>query len=493
MRSPVEYKMQLSELLHGVDVINAFVDIEVNGLTMDSRAITAGDVFVAVKGLTTDGHKYIDDALSAGAVVVLADHMEPQWQDKPVIAIELLRNKLGLIADRFYGSPSKAMSVIGVTGTNGKTTCTYLTAQALNAGGERCGLIGTLGVGYPDKLNDSGHTTPDVISVHRQLARFRDELCTHVCMEVSSHALDQGRVDHVDFDIAVFTNLSRDHLDYHGTMENYGNAKQNLFRSPGLRCAVVNREDDYSEQIAESFLARDHDHGERLITYGFKDANINATSFEATDDGIRLSLAYQSLTIDVSCQLLGRFNAANLLAVAAVLICLGKSFDNLPAILSGMKSAAGRMEIFHRGQSPVVVVDYAHTPDALEKALQALREHVNGKLWCVFGCGGDRDSGKRAIMGQIAESLADYVVLTDDNPRTESADNIITDITSGMNRQPLVVQPREKAIRHAITKAGRHDIVLVAGKGHEDYQEIAGKRIHYSDRETVAALLEDAA
>jgi UDP-N-acetylmuramoyl-L-alanyl-D-glutamate--2,6-diaminopimelate ligase len=485
--------MQLSELLHGVDVINAFVDVEVTGLTMDSRAIASGNAFVAVMGLATDGHKYIDNALSAGAAVVLAERMEPQWQDKPVIAVEQLRNQLGMIADRFFGSPSKEMSVIGVTGTNGKTTCTYLTAQALNASGEHCGLIGTLGVGYPDQLDDSGHTTPDVISVHHQLARFRDEECTHVCMEVSSHALDQGRVDSVDFDIAVFTNLSRDHLDYHGTMDNYGSAKQNLFRYPGLGCAVVNREDDYSEQIAEAFLARDHDHSERLITYGFANANINATAYETTEDGISLTVDYQSQTIDVKCQLLGRFNAANLLAVTAVLICLGKPVDKLPAILSGLKSAAGRMEIFHRGQSPVVVVDYAHTPDALEKALQALREHVHGKLWCVFGCGGDRDTGKRAVMGRIAESLADYVVLTDDNPRTESPANIIAEIASGMNKQPLIVQPREQALRHAIDRARSNDIVLVAGKGHEDYQEVAGKRTHYSDREIVAALLEDAA
>lgn len=485
--------MQLSDLLHGVDVINAFVDVEISGLTMDSRAITSGDAFVAVKGLTTDGHIYIDNALNAGATVVLTERMEPQWHDKPVIAVEQLRHQLGTIADRFYGSPSKAMSVIGVTGTNGKTTCTYLTAQALNASGEHCGLIGTLGVGYPDQLEDSGHTTPDVFSVHRQLARFRDEDCTHVCMEVSSHALDQGRVDNVDFDIAVFTNLSRDHLDYHGSMENYGSAKQNLFRYPGLECAVVNREDDYSEQIAESFLARGHDHSERLITYGFANANINATAYETTEAGISLTLTYLSQTIDVKCQLLGRFNAANLLAVTAVLICLGKPLEKLPAILSGLKSAAGRMEIFHRGQSPVVVVDYAHTPDALEKALQALREHVHGKLWCVFGCGGDRDSGKRPVMGSIAESLADYVVLTDDNPRSESPASIITDIASGMEKQPLIVQPREQAIRHVIDQAGRNDIVLIAGKGHEDYQEIDGKRSHYSDRETVTALLEDAA
>ena len=493
MRSPVEYKMKLSELLHGVDVINAFVDVEITGLTMDSRAISAGDAFVAVKGLATDGHLYIDNALSAGAAVVLAERMEPQWQDKPVITVTQLRNQLGEMADRFYGSPSKTLSVIGITGTNGKTTCTYLTAQALNASGEHCGLIGTLGVGYPDQLDDSGHTTPDVISVHRQLARFRDEECTHVCMEVSSHALDQGRVDNVDFNIAVFTNLSRDHLDYHGSMDNYGNAKQNLFRYPGLGCAVVNQEDDYSEQIAEAFLARGHDHSERLITYGFDNANIKATAYETTEDGISLTLAYQSQSIDVKCQLLGRFNAANLLAVTAVLICLGKSVDKLPAIISGLKTAAGRMEIFHRGQSPVVVVDYAHTPDALEKALQALREHAHGKLWCVFGCGGDRDTGKRAAMGSIAESLADYVVLTDDNPRSESPASIISDIAAEMNNPPLIVQPRAQAIRHVIDKARSNDIVLIAGKGHEDYQEIAGKRTHYSDRETVAALLEDAA
>lgn len=487
------YSMSLSDLLSGVDIVNAFVDVVVTGLTMDSRQVNTGDAFVAVKGLATDGHQYIDIALDAGAAVVLAERLDPKWQDRPVIVIENLREQLGLIADRFYQSPSTSMSIIGVTGTNGKTTCSYLAAQALNYSGERCGLIGTLGTGYPEQLEPGNHTTPDVISVHRKLARFRDESCTHVCMEVSSHALDQGRVDRVDFDIAVFTNLSRDHLDYHGSMDNYGRAKQSLFRYPGLDCAIVNNEDEYTAYIAEAFLARGHDHSERLITYGFGNANLRASEYVAGNSGIEMTIEYQQQSIEVKCQLLGKFNAANLMAVTAILLALGKSVEELPSIISRIHAAEGRMEVFRHAGKPLVVVDYAHTPDALEKALEALRGHVSGKLWCVFGCGGDRDKGKRAAMGKIAEMLSDHVVLTDDNPRNEKPEQIIAEIAAGMNSRPDVIQPREMAIRHAIKTAGSSDIVLVAGKGHENYQEIAGNRIYYSDRETVAVLLEDAA
>ncbi|MDH5631963.1 MAG: UDP-N-acetylmuramoyl-L-alanyl-D-glutamate--2,6-diaminopimelate ligase [Gammaproteobacteria bacterium] len=484
------YYSRLSELLHGVDVVSAFVDVGFCGMTMDSRRVEPGYLFVAIKGMATDGHDYIETALERGAVAVLTEEERPELKDMPVVVVRQLRDQLGMLADRFYRSPSRDMKIIGVTGTNGKTTCTYLTSQALNNCGERCGLIGTMGIGYPGNLEDSGHTTPDVISVHRVLAKFRDDGCSHVCMEVSSHALDQGRVSAVDFDIAVFTNLSRDHLDYHGSMERYGRAKQSLFHYPELDCAIVNEEDEFSEQIAQAFLARDHNHPEQLLTYGFDHARVCVRHYRVRKDGFDMTIGHGDDEIDVSCNMLGRFNASNVLAVVAILLCIGRPLSSLPAVLSALKPAAGRMEIFHGPDSPVVVVDYAHTPDALEKALQALREHVSGEVWCVFGCGGDRDKGKRPLMGEIAGRVADRVVLTDDNPRFENAKSIIEDILAGLSGQAEVIQPREQAISTAISAANPGDIVLVAGKGHETYQEVAGERNFYSDRETVERLLE---
>ena len=483
---------QLRELLDGIVRVPGVANREVRGLQTDSRRVQPGDLFIAVSGMVMDGRDYIGDAVASGAAAIVyetGDGFELRAAPVPVFGLSGLRQKIGIIADRFYDSPSRRVVVIGVTGTNGKTTCTQLLAQALDQTPRRCAVIGTLGYGFPGALNASLHTTPDAMMLQRLLADFAEQGAVQVAMEVSSHALEQGRVNGVAFSVAVFTNLTRDHLDYHGNMESYGKAKAGLFAMEGIKHAVINHDDVFGRNLLTSVNARIG-----TLSYGIEGGDIRASELRLLPDGLWLRVATPEGETELRSPLIGRFNAYNLLAVLATLLVLGMKLDEAVTRLARAHAPAGRVERFGGARGlPLVVVDYAHTPDALEKILLALREHVRGKLWCVFGCGGDRDRGKRPVMGEIAERLADSVVLTDDNPRHESGDAIIADILGGMKTSPKVIRERKAAIAEVIGHAGESDIVLIAGKGHEDYQQVGDTRLPYSDRDAVRELLGRAA
>jgi len=483
---------QLRELLEGIARVPGVANREVHGLQVDSRRVKPGDLFLALPGMVVDGREFIGDAVASGAVAIVyetGDGFVLRGAPVPAFPVPDLRRQIGIIADRFYGSPSQRIVVVGVTGTNGKTTCTQLLAQALDQPPRRCAVIGTLGYGFPGALNASIHTTPDAVTVHRLMADFIGQGAAHVAMEVSSHALEQGRVSGVSFDVAVFTNLTRDHLDYHGDMENYGQAKAGLFAVPGLKHAVINHDDAFGRRLLSGIGAP-----LMALSYGLEGGDVRAREVHLLPDGLLLQVTTPDGDMELRSPLVGRFNAYNLLAVLTTLLILGVKPEDAATRLARAQAPSGRVERFGGVKGlPLVVVDYAHTPDALEKILLALREHTRGKLWCVFGCGGDRDRGKRPAMGEIAERLADRVVLTDDNPRHEPGDAIIADILGGMRASPEVIRDRRTAIATAIRGSGEGDIVLIAGKGHEDYQQVGDERLPYSDREVVRILTGEAA
>ncbi|MBC9252106.1 UDP-N-acetylmuramoyl-L-alanyl-D-glutamate--2,6-diaminopimelate ligase [Pseudomonas alcaligenes] len=459
-------------------------------LTLDSRKVRPGDLFLAVPGIAQDGRAHIVDAIARGAAAVAYEaegSSVVSAKGAELVAIKGLANQLSAIAGRFYGEPSRALRLVGVTGTNGKTSVSQLLAQALDKLGERCGIVGTLGCGFYEALESGRHTTPDPIALQATLADLKQAGARALAMEVSSHGLEQGRVAALDFDVAVFTNLSRDHLDYHGTMEAYGAAKAKLFAWPELKCRVLNLDDDFGRQLA----AEQHD--SRLISYSLNDSAAYLYCRQASfdDHGIRAQLVTPQGEGHLHSPLLGRFNLSNLLAVVGALLGLNYGLDEILRVLPQLQGPVGRMQRFGGGQQPLVVVDYAHTPDALEKVLEALRPHVTGRLLCLFGCGGDRDSGKRPLMAAVAERLADVVLVTDDNPRTEDPQQIVADIRAGFAKPEQVefVHGRGQAVAQLIAGAKVGDVVVLAGKGHEDYQEINGVRHAFSDLvETAKAL-----
>ena len=475
--------VSLSELLAGFVDVGPGADCRISAVTLDSRRVEPGALFIALPGLRQDGRDFIADAVARGAAAIVYDSHDFAAPSLPVPALGIaqLAACTSAIADRFYGAPSRHLIVIGVTGTNGKTTCTQLLAQALDRPPRRCAVIGTLGYGFPGAIDPGLHTTPDAVATQRLLAEARSAGAAYAAMEVSSHALEQGRVEAVAFAVAVFTNLSRDHLDYHGDMDSYAAAKTRLFEREGLTAAVINRDDVYGRELIVRLGGR-----VRVITYGLTSGDIHALGLDCAPDGLRVRAMTPRGELDLATPLLGRFNAYNLLATLATLLALGLEPDECAQRLSTLRPVPGRVERFHAANHrPLIVVDYAHTPDALEQVLRALRPHVSGKLWCVFGCGGDRDPQ----MGEIAERLADHVILTDDNPRNESGDAIVRDIVAGMHYRPRIIRERKAAITAAVSEAGVADVVLIAGKGHEDYQQIGETRYPYSDRDTVRALL----
>ena len=482
--------MRLDDMLRGI-AAPASGDIMVSGLTQDSHAVRAGDAFVALAGAKHHGIEFAPQAVEHGATVVLAETREPNPETgiSNVVWIDGLRLRLGEIAARFFGDPSATMTVVGVTGTSGKTSTVQLLAQAFAQLGKRAATIGTLGAGLHGELHAGERTTPDVIRVHGLMAEFRDAGATNVAMEVSSHALDQHRVDGIHFDVAVFTNLTRDHLDYHGTMEAYGAAKAKLFAWPGLAAAVIDVDADWGRKLMAR-LPTDV----RGIGYGVASdaAAVRAGAVHTHDDGIDFDLVTPWGTAHVTSRLLGRFNVANLLGVVGVLGALGVPFADIVATLPKLEPVAGRMSRVGGGALPLVVVDYSHKPDALEQVLATLREHCAGQLVCVFGCGGERDAGKRPLMGAIAERGADAVIVTDDNPRGEDGDAIVAQIVAGMQapQHATVERDRARAIALAIAKARPGDVVLIAGKGHETYQESAGSKRPFDDLAVARATLE---
>ncbi len=491
-----EQTSTLSKLLDGIVDLPKQQNCTVKGLALNSNELQVGEVFVALIGTHQHGAAFIPQAIAAGAVAVLCEKTdeldELSAYEVPVVIIEDLSRQLGGIASRFYGYPSRSMTVIGITGTNGKTTCCQLLAQVLSESSP-CGVIGTLGYGLYGQLNSGGHTTPNAIDVHRLLADMRAAGAEQVVMEVSSHGLEQGRVEGVAFDVALFTNLSRDHLDYHGDMKRYGAAKQRLFVMPGLKHAVINADDAFGRALLHELTGHISLTAYSLeLTSGLPGKPlVSGRELKQTRDGLQMQVCESDGSVTIKSPLLGRFNAANLLAIYGVLQWLGLSRHSIAARIARCVSIPGRMECFTQAGLPLVVVDYAHTPDALEQALEALREHCDGVLWCLFGCGGGRDRGKRPLMGALAECHADRVVLTDDNPRDEGGDQIILDILAGIKQKKRikVIADRARAISAVVAEAEPEDVVLIAGKGHEDYQIIAGETVPFSDGQLVIEQL----
>ncbi|MBL8471835.1 MAG: UDP-N-acetylmuramoyl-L-alanyl-D-glutamate--2,6-diaminopimelate ligase [Rhodocyclaceae bacterium] len=474
--------------------------VAVTALCADSRRVQAGEVFVATVGANSDARLFMADAAERGAAALLYEAQGWHWDASlrlPNLGVTKLTPLLGDIANQVYGRPSDHLFMVGVTGTNGKTSVSQWCAAALAACGRPCAVIGTLGIGFPGALVPSANTTPDAIAMHSAL---RDFLAAGACacaMEVSSIGLAQNRVAGVSFDVAVFTNLSRDHLDYHGNMDSYAAAKTRLFAWPGLGAAVINLDDALAPALVETARAQ----GARITGYSL-DAG-RAAQF-AVDDlvfadaldeagGLAFDLHAAGQRVRVVAPLVGRFNVSNLLAVTGVLLYAGAGLDAIAAALANLRAPLGRMQCLGGEAEPLVVVDYAHTPDALDKTLQSLRRTASargGRLVCVFGCGGERDAGKRPLMGEIAARLADRVLITSDNPRSENPLDIIQQIARGAPAAEICPD-RAAAIRQAIATAAPQDVILLAGKGHEPYQEIAGVRHAFSDYDVAQTLLQE--
>lgn len=499
----------LSNLIKGMDYIGDLPkgdlpDIELLGITMDSRKVSDGFVFMACAGHRSHGLDYIEQAVSQGAAIVLAE-ITAQWLPEkiqqlsktvacPIIAMTALTEYASKIAGRFYQHPSRDYPVIGITGTNGKTSCSQFIAQAFS-GIRKVAVLGTVGNGFIDDLQPTTHTTLDPVSLQSFLFDMREQGAEAIAMEVSSHALKQSRVADIDFDLAILTNFSRDHLDYHGTMEDYAKAKSLLFKMSSLKSALINADDALGIKLIGE-LGRT---SLRVVAYGIDavneeqvDAWIKASKIMASSAGLSFNIESSWGEAEIDLPLYGRFNVLNAMVALGVLLECGVDFDNAINSLKHISTVSGRMEAIRHGSAPTVIVDYAHTPDALEQALSSLKAHVAGKLVCVFGCGGDRDKGKRPQMGAIAERLSDLVVLTNDNPRSESPKLIIKDILHGLQRPGFAVveMDREKAITYAIKNASNEDVILVAGKGHEALQIIGEQRLPFSDQVCVRNALE---
>lgn len=471
--------------------------LHIRRLETDSRRVRRGDTFVAYPGETQDGRRYIGQALERGAHSVLWEQRGFRWRREwraPNLGVTNLRARAGVIASKVYGEPSEKLWMVGVTGTNGKTTCSQWLAQAFRHCGRRSAVIGTLGYGTT-RLKPLVNTTPDAVWLHAQLRDFHRAGVDAVAMEVSSIGLDQDRVAGVDFDCALFTNLTRDHLDYHGTMRRYRRAKLKLFERRELAHAILNFDDAFGRAIAGQVKRR----GLALLGYGFgmhadvkRVPRVAGANLHAGAAGMQFDVRTPWGSARVESALIGRHNAWNLLGTLATLLASDIRFEDAVATLRKLKPAAGRMQKIGGGRRPLTIVDYAHSPDALEQALTSLRDLASGtpaRIICVFGCGGDRDRGKRAQMGAIATRFADCVVITNDNPRTENPRRIIADIRQGASGDYIVEPDRRRAIAAALKEAKRGDIVLIAGKGHEAYQEINGVRHPFSDMAVARAAL----
>ena len=495
-----EFAVSLSFLVDGLVDNPPVPDLGITGVSTDSRRIQAGDLFIAYETASYSNIPYIADAVNAGASTVLVDEELLPGNficSVPVIFIPELYKYVGIICARFYGQPSDQVNVIGVTGTNGKTSVSHIIARALSeCSGKHAGLIGTLGTGLYEGLQPGWNTTPDAQNVQKLFFEMQMRGARHIVLEVSSHGIDQFRISGTRFKLAVFTNLSRDHLDYHGTMENYALSKQRLFTDYEVEHAVINLDDIFGIKMSRNIREVIPVTGYTLEEETYQSSAIS----ENCVYGKIVSQSIQGMILQIHSpwgegelhsSLFGEYNASNFLAACAALVLLGFDFPDVITALSGTCMIPGRMEVFGKENTCKVVIDYAHTPAALEKVLKTLRPLCNARLICVFGCGGDRDRGKRPEMAKIVEFIADAVIITNDNPRNEDPGLIIEEVLSGFasNDNVSVIPDREQAIREAFNSAGREDVVLLAGKGHEDYQEIAGKRIPFSDSNIVTRLL----
>ena len=507
-----QWTMTLATLVADFADMGSYPDVAIKGICLDSRQVQPGDLFIAIKGADADGTAFIPQAVERGAVAVLVEkdrHVAKLVEDLidsscvsvPVIAIADLTGYVSDIAGIFYGQPSRALHIVGITGTNGKTTCSRLLAELLEALPDSAqrghgAFIGTMGYGMVRDtgyhalhdtagvevayagITDTGLTTPDAVAMQRILAELSSKGASNVAVEVSSHSLVQGRVAAVQINTGIFTNLSRDHLDYHGDLDAYAAAKARLFAMQSMENAVINIDDAVGRSILSALNPQI-----KAISYSLEDnqADIYCSTIGLSPEGLRASVVTPWGCGEISSSMLGKFNLYNLLAVIGATAIEGVDIDDIFSLIPNLRAVPGRMELVANTE-PAVVVDYAHTPDALEKALQALRVHCSGKLWVVFGCGGDRDVGKRAEMGSIAQRCADYVVVTSDNPRSESPVQIIQHILQGISGDAVVESDRRAAIRHAIFTADKNDVVLIAGKGHEDYQILGAQRLPFSDQ-----------
>ena len=472
----------LKDLLYG---IKDAPPIKYNNICDDSRYVNKGTVFFAVKGLSSDGCDFIESAINSGACAVV---YEPPYDlsnietSIPIIAVDDLKLEIANIVSRHYESSINEMSIIGVTGTNGKTTVSWLIHQGFKKIGYKSGYIGTLGYGL-ENLNLNELTTPSCMKLHKILSEFQNSGVEYVVMEISSHAIDQKRIEGINFNTVIFTNLSRDHIDYHGNMENYGETKAKLFLERQSKIKIININDSFGRSLIERV-------DEGVISTSIepinidKDKFISVTKYETNGSGFDIDLKSSWGTFKTHVPLLGIFNIENVIQTIALFLSHGFSMSKIQTIIEGMKAPSGRMESVNMDNNhllPKVLVDFSHTPDALKLSLQSIRDHYDGKIWCVFGCGGDRDRGKRKMMGNIAERYADYVIVTSDNPRNENPEKIISDILEGISSKVETIVSREEAINFAIMNANKNEIILIAGKGHESYQKIGEETLEFSD------------
>jgi UDP-N-acetylmuramoyl-L-alanyl-D-glutamate--2,6-diaminopimelate ligase len=485
--------------------------LDIKKLSFHSQQTGPDCLFIAIPGQDSDGRDYIADALAKGTLAVIYESIGADIKSLNKLAkanpkalilpIEYLAKKVSILASHFYQNPSQNMKVIGVTGTNGKTTITHLLAQAYDYFGQPCGVIGTLGYGLLQNWHDFGLTTPDAILLQKILAEFRDNQIMTVAMEASSHGLDQGRVNQVNFQSAIFTNLTQDHLDYHGTIEAYGRAKRLLFETPTLKQVVLNIDDPYALEIVKVLNP-----SIKVVSYSVSQNKIFRSIHPNTVYVMTESVEYHPAGLLAQVQtswgngvlkskLIGEFNLSNLLALLAELCLSGIPLDEALQVISRLNPVKGRMQRFGGTRTPQVIVDYAHTPDSLEQALKAARLHCKRKLCVVFGCGGNRDNSKRAIMGAIAAQYADKIILTNDNPRNENPEHILAEIYAGIpeaDQKKVTIEPcRKTAIKIAVERSLPVDVILVAGKGHEEYQLIGKDKIAFSDEKTVQKILQE--
>ena len=472
----------LKDLLYG---IKDAPPIKYNNICDDSRYVNKGTVFFAIKGLSSDGCDFIESAINSGACAVI---YEPPYDlsnietSIPIIAVDDLKLEIANIVSRHYESSINEMSIIGVTGTNGKTTVSWLIHQGFKKIGYKSGYIGTLGYGL-ENLNLNELTTPSCMKLHKILSEFQNSGVEYVVMEISSHAIDQKRIEGINFNTVIFTNLSRDHIDYHGNMENYGETKAKLFLERQSKIKIININDSFGRSLIERV-------DEEVISTSIepinidKDKFISVTKYETNGSGFDIDLKSSWGTFKTHVPLLGTFNIENVIQTIALFLSHGFSMSKIQTIIEGMKAPSGRMEsvdVDNNYWLPKVLIDFSHTPDALKLSLQSIRDHYDGKIWCVFGCGGDRDRGKRKMMGNIAERYADYVIVTSDNPRNENPEKIISDILEGISSKVETIVSREEAINFAIMKANKNEIILITGKGHESYQKIGEETLEFSD------------
>ena len=486
--------MTLHALAAVMGVEPAGIDVELKGVSLDSRQVKPGFLYLAMQGVVADGHNFIQAAIANGATALICENTIdfnqaglPGWVDTQ------LKNNVSSIASDVYGNASEQLDVVGITGTNGKTSISYYLLQLIRALGDSCGQIGTLGLQLEDAVTSTHNTTPDACTLQKF---FHDAVAVqthHVAMEVSSHALDQGRVENIAFTTAIFTNLTHDHLDYHASMDEYFEAKLALFKVPSIKVAIVNVDDEYGKLLTRLLAA----HECKLITYSLDNswADVYAKNIHTCEQGINFDICYQSKTLSVQTQLIGRFNVANILAVTATLLANNFTLEKIVQCLPLVKPVKGRMEVVANNCSVLALVDYAHTPDALRNVLQASQTYVENqrktnaqaKLITVFGCGGDRDKAKRALMAEVAETLSDVSIVTSDNPRSESQSDIVKDIIKGFSGTDYIrIDDRAKAVEHAVSIASAGDTLLLAGKGHENYQDILGERHFFSDVQCLA-------